>query len=124
VSVDFMAQWPVTGKKWPEIGETVNVHNGNASALLRLLGYSASWPLEGEDDPAEFLARVRRAGMRAGNISGADGGTPPAVDGGPGTGRARWIDCGRRPGYFAERLPDLEKVARDAKRHGGMVVWA
>jgi hypothetical protein len=124
VSVDFMAQWPVPGEQWPEIGESVNCNNGRAAEILDLLGYDSSWPIAGEDSPGEFTARVRRALMRAGNVAGADGGTPWTEDGGPGTGRARWVECGRRPGYFAERLPELEAVAAEAERHGGMVVWA
>jgi hypothetical protein len=124
VSVQFMAQWPVEGEKWPEIGESADANNANAKALLDLLGYNSGWPISGEADPDEFLARVRRAGMRAGNVRGADEGEPWTEDGGPGTGRARWVECGRRPGYFADKLPELEAVARQAKRHNGMVVWA
>ena len=125
MSVDFMAQWPVKGEEWPEIGETVNCNNGNAKALLEVLGYDASWPPGGEDWPEEFLVRVRRALIIVRNVSGADAGTPCTESGGPGTGRPRWVEGGRRPGFFVSRLRDLQAVAEAAAQHdGGMVVWA
>lgn len=119
MSVDFYALWGP--EEDPQLGEPVNCSSANGNALLRLLGYVPS-PDGGEASPDEFLARVRRAGMRVGNVAGSDDGEP----GISGRGRlgARWTDCGRRPGYFAERLPELEQVGQQAKRHGGRVCWA
>ena len=50
-------------------------------------------------------------------------GKPAVADGGPGTGRMLVIDCGRRPGYLAERIGQLEDIARDAAVHGARVTW-
>lgn len=119
MSVDFYALWGSEGHE--RFGESVNCSSANGRALLELLGYDASEPA-GDDNPDEFLARVRRAAMRVGNVSGADDGV--AWTEGRGARGARWTDCGRRPGYFAERLPELEIVARQAKRHDGRVCWA
>jgi hypothetical protein len=119
VSVQFYALWGPEAD--PRLGEAVYCNTANGNALLRLLGYQPS-PDGGEDDPEEFLARVRRAKIRVGNTTGADAGMEMSQ--GRGALGARWIDCGRRPGYFAERLPDLEKVGQEARRHGGRVCWA
>ena len=126
MSVDFMAQWPVEGEQWPEIGaEPVNTNNARGAELLTLLGYDADLALAGEDTPAEFAARVRRALVRITNVNGSDESVPWTEDGGPGTGRCRWVEGGRREGYFAMRLPELLAVAEAAAEHeGGMVVWA
>lgn len=121
MSVDFYALWGPRGNE--KFGEKVNCDGRNGRALLDLLGYryDPSDPY-GDDDPDEFLARVHRAKIRVDNTSGADAG----IEWTSGRGRlgARWIDGGRREGYFAGRLLDLEQVARDAKRHGGVVCWA
>lgn len=119
MSVDFYALWWLEGSEC--FGESVNCSNVNGRAILELLGYDTS-ELAGDDSPDEFLAKVRRAAMRVGNVSGSDDGKP-WTEGCSARG-VRWTDCGRRPGYFAERLPELEAVARQAKRHGGMVCWA
>lgn len=126
MSVDFMAQWPVAGERWPEIGaEPVNTNNARAIELLDLLGYDSSWPVDGEADPAEFAVRVRRALIRVTNTAGADDAQSWTEDGGPGTGRCRWVEGGRFEGYFAMRLPELAAVALEAGSHeGGKVVWA
>lgn len=124
--VDFMAQWPVEGERWPEIGETVNVSQGNAMALLELLGFGAELnddELCGETGPDDFAGRILVARGLLGLTSDAEG-IPATTDGGPGTGRARWVECGRRPGYLAGRLDDLETVVADAAAHNGEVVWA
>lgn len=119
MSVDFYARWGPEGNE--QFGEAVNCSNANAGALLDLIGYSSAWPIGGDDDPDEFLAKVRRAKVRVDNTSGADAGIEPSS--GRGARGARWVDCGRREGYFAERLPDLEAVGRQAKKHGGRVCW-
>lgn len=121
MSVDFYALWGPDED--PKFGESVNCSSANGRAILDLLGYAydRNDPY-GDDAPDEFLAKVRRAGMRVANVSGADEGV--ASSQGRGAKGARWIDCGRREGYFAERLPELEAVARQAKQHGGRVCWA
>jgi hypothetical protein len=120
VSVQFYALWGP--QDHPELGEAADFSSANGRAVLELLGYRPGSDLAGEDSPDEFLAKVRRAGMRVANVTGADDGE--SATSGRGRLGARWVDCGRRDGYFAERLPALEQVAREAKKHGGMVVWA
>lgn len=135
MSVTFTAQWK-TGDQ-TEFGKEINIANGNAVVLLDLLGYGPQAEPDGEffgvpllpeafgdASPENFLGRTLIArGLL--DIATDDEHGKPWTDngGGPGTGRALVIDCGRQPGYLAEKLSCLEEIARDAAVHSGIVAW-
>lgn len=135
MSISFTAQWGAEGD--PQFGEDINMANGNAAVVLDLLGYHeqtepgvivlgacVSLPAAfGETTPEDLLGRIAVARWGLDAATDDEHGKPSVSDGGPGTGRAMVIDCGRRPGYLAEKLDALEAVARDAEAHGGRVCW-
>lgn len=139
MSVDFMIQRG-EGLDAEIIGESINVSNTNAAELLRLLGYrpdaeptgsfelaGAAFPtygeLCGEDTADGFHARVLTARAMLGTSDTDGQGTPDVVD--SGEGRATVVYCGRRPGYLAGRLGELEDLAWNARiLQGARVVWA
>jgi hypothetical protein len=112
----------------------VNVSNANAAALLEILGLRTDAEPEGEIlgglpvfgemvgdcEGEKFLGRVLTA--RALLDARGDGGTPATVKGG--TTSALIVDCGRAPGYLAERLGQLEDLATTAVAREQLVVWA
>src|SRR5215471_8779357 len=105
--------------------DEVNVSNANAAALLELLGLRPDGEpvgtlpvldlpdfgeLMGQCPGEDFLGRVLTA--RAFLDARGDEGTPAHVlSGGPGTGSAMVVECGRAPGYFGDRLAQLENLA-------------
>jgi hypothetical protein len=94
-------------------GAGVNLANGNAVLVLERLGFDVDPEcLFGEASGSDLLARAL-----VGNVGRSDDGVPAAVDG-------RMIDCGVRPGYFAERLGALTDLAVLADRLGALVVWS
>ncbi len=107
--------------------ESLNLSNTNAVALLTYLGLPAA--PAGELDAQELIVRcatVRHAGHGLDELGQPDPGHP-IDDGGLSRldvdlGRSRLIDCGRRPGYLAERLAALERIAVDALLHGEQTV--
>jgi hypothetical protein len=136
MSITFTAQWG-TGDD-TKSGEEINLANGNAAAVLALLGYGEpagsyevlgiQFPVipaaAGDAEPDDFIGRILIARGLLDIATDDEHGKPMTGNGGgPGTGRALIIDCGRHPGGLAERLSDLEAVARDAKTHGGIVTW-
>lgn len=95
----------------------VNVSNANATTLLDLLGIEHDPCDLFGDLPADgFLGRVLIAQALAGTAADDEGGVPAVRYG-------NTIECGRRPGYLAERLAELHEVASWAKAHGGVVAW-
>lgn len=94
--------------------EGVNLANGNAAAILRLLGL----PVEPDGvTPAEdFLGRILLAEALLDVATDDEHGTPTVTDG-------RWTSCGRDPGYLAGRLAELQEIARDALVRGVEVIW-
>lgn len=117
----------------------VQVSNANAAKLLELLGYRTDAEPEGEAlggiiqlygeqaghaTPGEFLGRIAVARALLDVATGDSRGTPPVTTGGPGTGRAQVTDMGRRPGYLASRLDDLERLARAAQVADILITWA
>lgn len=88
-----------------------NWATGNAVMIAEYLGLPPIDPCDhcGEWDARDVKARCVTARAVGGNLS--DDGMPGAEDGGPGTGQARWIDPGLRPGYFADKVAELERVA-------------
>jgi len=101
----------------------LNVANTNARILLDALGLTPeegdlSGALSGED----FLGRV----LLAIAADRDDSGVNSAVIGGKELGQsgATMIDCGVRPGYFADRFGALHALALEAVRIGRDVQWA
>lgn len=138
MTVDFMAQRPTRdGRDVEWWGTSINVSNSNAAQLLGLLGYNASAEPEGfvlggvpvygelcgDDAPDKFLGRVLTALALLDAATDDAHGKPAVTSGGPGTGRATFIDCGRPPRYLARRLRELEDLANEAKANRAQVVW-
>jgi hypothetical protein len=98
----------------------VQLANDNAMAVLVRLGYDADpTDLAGQADPADLLGRAMLA-----NVGMDDSGIAATVDGGPGTGRATWVECGVRPGYYADTMARLCALATAAQAAGLLVGWA
>lgn len=93
----------------------VNLANGNAKQVLDLLGFDfdGDWAeAPGED----FLGRVLIAQAFL----------PVATDdehGRPAVQERNWTECGRRPGYLAEKLAELHDIATWAVEHQAAVEW-
>ncbi|QBI56821.1 hypothetical protein [Streptomonospora litoralis] len=117
-----------------EDGPDLAVSNANAATLLRLLGLRPEQHADAPDAvgplgivlhdelagiaPAEdILGRVLTATALLDVATDDANGRPMVRDG-------NVIDCGRRPGYLAERLQQLAEVAAWARDHGAAVVWA
>ena len=100
----------------------VNVANTNAQMLLAALGIEVEHDgdLSGIVDGEVFLGAVLLA-MAADRD---DTGVAP-VDTYAGVGRgARWIACGVRPGYFADRFGAMHALAAEAGRLGRSEVFS
>lgn len=97
---------------------TLNVSNRNAVRLLALLGYDRETCEDncGSDDAEAFLGRVLVA------LSLVDVSTADRV-GTPGHWEGRIYEGGHYPGYFQDRLEELEEVAQAARRRGTEVTW-
>lgn len=141
MSVDFTGRWPkslpdgIAGPADEVWSEPVNMNARNGVDLLALLGLHTVDAAAELDDPGHFsedpygelaatvfLDRIKTARMELAD-TGDDAGLPYNADGGPGTGRA-FSATWRSPGLFAQRLDELEVIARQAAEHGGIVVWA
>jgi len=99
----------------------LNVSSMNGRILLDALGVHTPelWgALSGED----FLGRVLLAIAADRDDSGVDS----AVIGGASLGQtgATMIDCGLRPGYFADRFGALHALGMEAVRLGREVHWS
>ncbi|NYT96333.1 hypothetical protein [Salinispora sp. H7-4] len=93
----------------------VNMATGNAKQVLDLLGltFDGDW---GTTTGPDFLGRVLLALALIGTTTDAVG-RPEVAEG-------RWTSEGRRPGYLAERLTDLRRLASWAVEHGADVDWS
>lgn len=93
----------------------VNMANGNAAQILDLLGldFDGDW---GETRADDFLGRVLIAQALL-TVATDDAHGLPAVQ------ERNWTDCGRRPGYLAERLTDLHRLATWAVDNQAAVTW-
>lgn len=92
----------------------VNMANGNAALVLERLGVEFDYC--GSIDPAELLGRAM-----VGNIGRDDSGVASSED--RGEGGAAIIDCGLRPGYFADRFGALADLATAAIERGAVISW-
>ena len=93
----------------------VNMANGNAAQILDLLGYTfdGDWT----EAPAEdFLGRVLIAQALT-DVATDDAHGRPAVH------ERNWTECGRRPGYLADRLTALHRLATWAVDNNTTVEW-
>ena len=100
-----------------------NFSNTNARLVAAYLGLdfdSENWC--GRWPAADVKARCITARAVGGQLS--DDGMPSAASGGPGTGSCRMIDCGLRPGYFADAAAALETVADECLALGVPVTYA
>jgi len=98
----------------------VNLSNANAAQVLERLGYDFDPECPcGEDTPEGLLGRAQVA-----NVGRDDSGSATVEDGGPGTGRALWIDCGVAAGYYDRTMARLAELATAAQAQDKMVSWA
>lgn len=100
---------------------SVNMSNANAATVCATLGVDLEdWGWCGSLTAEDFLGRV----LVALAIQPADEGVPAhevpfGVPGRPAwTGEARFIECGRAPGYIQERLGQLRELADWAVANG------
>ena len=114
MSIDFRPDDPRVGWDDPL---NLNVANGNAARILEVLGLPPS--SEGEIDPVDLTARILVA--RLADDTGSPDTEEPRRPGDTRTGR--WITCGLRPGYFADRLDALDRIAEHALANDTKVVW-
>ena len=100
----------------------LNVASMNARTLLIALGLDEGDELVGSASGEDFLGRVLLALASDRDDSGVD----PAVIGGASLGQsgATMIDCGLRPGYFADRFGALHALALEAVRLGRGIQWS
>ncbi|MEV5819353.1 hypothetical protein AB0L22_09270 [Micromonospora haikouensis] len=93
----------------------VNMANGNAAQVLDLLGltFDGDW---GTTTGPDFHGRVLLALALLDHATGDVEGRPEVVD-------DNWVECGRRPGYLAERLAALHDLAVWAVEHHADVEW-
>lgn len=96
----------------PDLAESINVSNSNAAAVLTYLGLP--FEIAGDLDARDLLTRcalARHAG-RGLDLNGGVDPDHPVDDGGLTPVRLEnFLDCGRRPGYLADRLEQLERLA-------------
>lgn len=94
-----------------------NFANSNADQIVRSLGYeNGIVDGFGKFDLDDFEGRVLTA-LAVGGAT-ADDGQPNIESGGPGTGQARMIDCGIRPGYFANAYTRLAELCAELRSRG------
>lgn len=95
-------------------GPEVNVHTGNAAALLDLLGL-AQEPY-GQAPAEDFLGRALLA-LGLVDVATNDAHGHPAVP------QGRWVHGGHPPGHLTGRLQELADLARWAHTHHVPVTW-
>ena len=91
----------------------MNVANSNAAMILERLGVEFDYC--GSIDATDMLGRAM-----VGNVGRSDDGMEAHAtrDGG-----ATMIDCGFRPGYFAEKFGVLADMATFAMERGLVIAW-
>ncbi len=101
---------------------TANFANGNAAALLALIGLVSPYGT-GDVKACEVAGKIRLMIRRLnGDVSGA---TSESFEyGGPGTGHCRVIECGRDEDYIMRGLQSLLAVFIDAQKNNAGVYWA
>lgn len=94
----------------------LNMANGNAAAVFDLLGLEFDGDV-GEAPAEDFLGRVVLAQALLDVTTDDENGRPGYADG-------NWTTCGRRPGYLADRLTQLDQIATWAREHDAVVAWS
>jgi len=97
----------------------MNVSNMNARILFNALGIDGGEDLCGMLDAEQFQGALLLAMAEDRDDSGV-----PSAEVAPGRPGATMIDCGLRPGYFADRFAGLHALAAEAVRLGRPVVWS
>lgn len=113
----YPSQEQCDGFDW--VDHSVNLANGNAYQALRLLGIEPDYC--GEHDAADFVARCMLAIVECAEDDAV--GTPSVSTGGPGTGTATWTECGKAPGYWAQRFEALAELGAIARDGGCAITW-
>lgn len=116
MSVSFYGYSEPAPGESPEFIDGPNFANDNAAMIARSLGIADKWEYGGSWDLDDFEGRVKTAQAVGGGI--ADDGQDDIVTGGPGTGRATMVDCGVRPGYFADAYDALADLCADLRAAG------
>ena len=98
--------------------DEINLANGNASEILRLLGYDGADLNAGEADAEHLLGKLliaeallEESAERPYREQRQDG-------------RATLIDCGRPAGYINERISQLADLASWAAANDRRIVWS
>jgi len=101
----------------------INMANGNAYAMLALLGLPTDDCCG--DVTAENLPSVLRAIIKAQNVSARrqDATATPYESGGPGTGQCRVVYCGRDEDYISMRLRELMTLAQHCQENDCGFYW-
>ena len=99
-------------------GLDVNLANTNARLILAMLGLDDGEDLAGTVDGVTFLSAVMLAAAEDRDDTGV---APAELSSGVG---ARMVDCGLRPGYFADTFARLADLATEAVRLGRSVSFA
>ena len=110
MSVTFSAL-NTTTDQWVADELSVNMANANAAVVLDALGFAedvAAGDLCGSVPAQDFLGRV----LTGFGLAPTDPGRPATED--IGEHGARFIDCGRAPGYVQDRLGQLQALAEAA----------
>ena len=94
-------------------GPEVNMSNRNAALVLKSLGFDFDYNMC-TFDVDDLEGRLILAEMFGGNMP--DHGTPNVET--TGDQGARMIECGLRPGYFAEKYHELRDVCCRARMLG------
>ncbi len=116
----------ITFSATADLAPQVNMANGNAAAVLELLGYGTEQaevlgqPVyfgEGEAAAGDFLGRILIALALVDASSDDETGRPEVQDG-------NWWHGGRRPGYLAGRLAELHELGLWARQREAEVFWS
>jgi hypothetical protein len=118
MSVTFSGYNPATEQFLAEDLD-VNMANANARVVLDALGFAedvAAGDLCGTVPAQDFLGRV----LTGFGLAPTDPGRPVTEN--TGQHGARFIDCGRAPGYVQDRLVQLQELAEAAVGTPGAVI--
>jgi hypothetical protein len=98
------------------VGPTLNLSDGNAAQVFDLLGLHYDGDV-GETSAEDLLGRVLLAQALL-DVTADD------EDGRPEVSVGRLIECGRRPGYLAEKLSEVHAIATWAHERQLAVWWS
>jgi len=101
---------------------TINMANGNAYAIMELLGCNLDYSGHVK---VEDLPRIQRAIIKARNVASVRTGATaePYESGGPGTGQCRVVYCGRDDYYVSRRLSEFQELVEHCQEKGCGFYW-